>query len=54
VSRRYSQHLGALACEGCGRERADDPDRARWLLIVRRGALERVLCPRCQKFGGSE
>jgi hypothetical protein len=42
------QLLGFLACHGCGKEMAGADDRDAWLIVVRLGALERVLCPECK------
>jgi hypothetical protein len=43
------KHLGALACDSCGRERADAEDKAGWLIAVAGGVLTEVLCPRCRR-----
>lgn len=48
--KRYSKHLGSLACDGCGREWSEAEDRASWRIAVRLGVLAEVLCPRCQRW----
>jgi hypothetical protein len=42
------QLLGALACHGCSRERAEAEDRASWTIIVVGGVLTEVSCPECE------
>lgn len=46
--KRYPKHLGHLACDRCGRERADAHDKAAWAVVIRLGFLATVVCPRCQ------
>jgi hypothetical protein len=43
-----AKHLGFLACDGCGRERAEAEDRDAWTIVARLGVLERVVCTTCQ------
>jgi hypothetical protein len=47
--RALRQVLGALACHGCGRERAEADDRASWTIVVCGGVLTEVLCPACKR-----
>jgi hypothetical protein len=43
-----AKHLGALACHGCGRERAEADDKATWIIVVAGGVLTEVACPECE------
>jgi hypothetical protein len=43
------KHLGHLACDGCGRERAGAADKASWTIVLVGGVLTEVRCPRCRR-----
>ena len=46
-----AKHLGALACGGCGRDRAEAEDKASWTIVVVGGVLTAVTCPTCEGRG---
>jgi hypothetical protein len=48
---RCCKYLGSLACDRCGRERLGADDAATWWIVVRRGVLVEVRCPRCKGRG---
>jgi hypothetical protein len=43
---RHAKCLGFVACDSCGRELADAPDKAAWVIVVNLGVLLAVRCPK--------